>query len=202
MSDEALARAEAEMRFCENVLAKSGATVLTATLQGAAPTQWEHYPPGDVYDPETGAQWYYHSHAPGEVGAGTEAGSREHGHFHCFVRPDGREGSVHHLVAVGVDAQGRLTRLFTVNRWVTADDPLPAEKATALIERFDIHLDTPSYLVNRWLAAVYRLHAASIEALLYQRDATFSAHSPQDGGDPGEDRTLEILSERAFPPHA
>src|SRR3546814_10104413 len=37
-----------------------------------------HYPAGDIYDPETGAQYYYHAH---------RSDPREHGHFHIFQRP-------------------------------------------------------------------------------------------------------------------
>src|SRR5690606_23036934 len=86
MSQDAIARAREEIAFCEAVLAKGGQSVLTETLRDAgALSAWAHYPEGDVYDPATGAQWYYHAHGPGEE-------SGEHGHFHCFMRPAGPDG--------------------------------------------------------------------------------------------------------------
>src|SRR3546814_14192456 len=45
--------------------------------------EWDHYPPGDVYDHETHGQYYYHAHAADQRFDG------EHGHFHTFVRPKG-----------------------------------------------------------------------------------------------------------------
>ena len=191
-------RAWAEIRFCEAVLAKSGLNILTETLRDAASVaMWEHYPPGDVFDPESGAQWYYHSHAIG--GGGPEGGpaaapDQEHGHFHCFVRPQGPEGPIHHLVAVAVDAFGRLTRLFTVNQWVVGDDWLEAREATLLVERFDVQMARPSYLVNRWLTAVIAAHEAEISYLLLRRDEVLSA-SAADLQFALQDRDLEMLSE-------
>src|SRR5690606_29837926 len=116
---------------------------------------WEHFPPGDVFDAETGAQWYYHCHPP-------EKGRIEHGHFHCFVRPDGSGGPVHHLIAVGVDPYGKLLRLFTVNQWVVGDTWLNAEGTVALLPRFNVHLARPSYLVNRWLTAIIDFYSNEI----------------------------------------
>ena len=119
-------RAAQEIVFCEAVLAKSGDNVLSETLRETPNIEaWSHYPPGDVLDPASGAQWYYHCHIP-------PADETEHGHFHCFVRPDGAKGPVHHLIAIGVDPLGRLHRLFTVNQWVVGDAGLAAAPTIAL----------------------------------------------------------------------
>lgn len=189
--DAAKSRAAREALFCEKVLAKTGDNILLQTL-GEAKTiaAWDHFPPGDVFDAETGAQWYYHCHPPEESRA-------EHGHFHCFVRPDGGEGPIHHLAAVGVDPYGRLIRLFTVNQWVVGDSWLDAEGSIALLPRFDVHLARPSYLVNRWLTAVLDLYSEEIAALIGARDERLAAHRPADGGPPREDRSLEVTSELA-----
>lgn len=177
--------------FAEKVLAKTGDNILLETFRGAEAIQsWTHYPPGDVFDAETGAQWYYHCHLPIE-------GAREHGHFHCFVRPQGAKGPVHHLVAVGVDAYGRLLRLFTVNQWVVGDAWLDAEATIALLPRFDLHLARPSYLVNRWLTAVLDLYTDDIAELIRERDRVIAAHRPPEGIAAREDRALEVTSERA-----
>jgi hypothetical protein len=81
---EALAAAADEVRECQRVLGKSGLTVLTEALSGAAAcADWIHYPAGDVYDPETHAQYFYHAHPAALRPPG------EHGHFHTFLRPRG-----------------------------------------------------------------------------------------------------------------
>jgi len=149
---------------------------------------WTHYPPGDVYDPESGGQWYYHCHLPAADGV-------EHGHYHCFVRPDGASGPVHHLIAVGVDAFGKLHRLFTVNQWVVGDTWLDAEPTIALLPRFDMQLAKPSYLVNRWLTAVITQYQPEIEQLIRARDERIALHAGS--GDlqvARDDRGLEVTS--------
>jgi hypothetical protein len=188
MSEERL-QALREALFCETILAKTGDNVLLETLRGAPSVEaWTHYPPGDVYDRESGAQWYYHCHSPATDAA-------EHGHFHCFVRPSGDKGPVHHLVAAGVDPYGKLIRLFTVNHWVVGDDWLDAEATIPLLERFDAELARPSYLVNRWLTAILRLYRDDIAELIKARDAALAAHQPEAGTEIHEDRALEVTSE-------
>lgn len=179
----------AEIAFCEQVLAKGGATVLTETLRGVGqPESWTSYPEGEVFDPQSGAQWFYHSHHP----AADEA---EHGHFHCFVRPDGADGPIHHLCAVGVDAHGRLARLFTVNQWVVGDDWLDAGPTIALLPRFDVHMPQPNYLVNRWLTAVLAAYERQIIGLIEARDKAIAAHGSDLAEDARQSRALEVTAE-------
>jgi len=186
---ETLRQALREALYCERILAKTGDSVLREALDGAATIDaWAHFPQGDVYDLDTGGQWYYHCHPP-------EEGAREHGHFHCFVRPEGRDGPVHHLVAVGVDAYGRLVRLFTVNQWVVGDDWLDATETIALLPRFDMQLARPSYMVNRWLTAVVRLYSAEIAGLIEARDRAIAAHATGDAEAAKADHSLEVTSE-------
>jgi hypothetical protein len=181
-------RAAQEALFCERILAKSGENVLRDTLRDAASVEaWSHYPPGDVFDAESGAQWYYHCHLP-------PADDTEHGHFHCFVRPQGAKGPVHHVIAIGVDAYGRLHRLFTVNQWVVGDTWLDAEATIGLLPRFDVQLAKPSYLVNRWLTAIIRLYQEEIAELIRQRDAALAMHRPTTEIAAREDRNLEVTS--------
>ena len=195
MADAAREQALAEIAFCEAVLAKGGLNVLSELFLGVAEiTAWDHYPPGDVYDPASQAQWYYHCHPASE-------GAIEHGHFHCFVRPEGQEGPVHHLVAVGVDAGGRLLRLFTVNQWVVGDDWADAETTSGLVSRFDMQMPRPSYLINRWLTAILVAYEPQIAVLLRQRDAALGELAAG-GPDPREDRSREVLSEFAVTPPA
>ncbi|MCC2690885.1 MAG: hypothetical protein K0S21_3688 [Rhizobiaceae bacterium] len=184
-------RAGAEIAFCESVLAKAGLNVLSETFREVSDiTAWNHYPPGDVFDPASGAQWFYHCHP-------AEAGAAEHGHFHCFVRPEGVEGPIHQLAAVGVDRFGRLLRLFTVNQWVVGDDWADAKATVALLDRFDVEMPRPSYLVNRWLTAVISAHRDRIGELLRARDERLAAHRSE--GPARQDRSLEVTSEFVFP---
>ena len=187
---DALRRAAQEALFCQAVLAKSGDNVLLDTLRGAAPVTWDHYPPGDVFDRDSGAQWYYHSH-------NGPPGAPEHGHYHCFLRPQGKDGPIHHLVALGVDAYGQAIRLFTVNQWVVDDVWADAPSTVALLDRFDVHMARPSYLVNRWLTAMLALYRDDIAALIAERDAVLAAHVPPQGVETRQDRALEVVSECA-----
>lgn len=185
-------QALAEIAFCEEILAKGGATVLSELFRGVeAIGAWDHYPPGDVFDPASNGQWFYHCHP-------AEQGSVEHGHFHCFMRPQGPSGPIHHLAAVGVDADGQLTRLFTVNQWVVGDDWLDAEPTIALLPRFDMQMPAPSYLVNRWLTAIFVAYEAEIADLLRDRDQVLAVHGAGEAK-AREDRHLEVTSSLVFP---
>lgn len=185
-----------EIAFCETVLAKGGLNVLSDTFRGVSDIEaWEHYPPGDVFDPASNAQWFYHCHPADE-------GSAEHGHFHCFLRPEGPEGPIHHLVAIGVDAHGRLLRLFTVNQWVVGDDWADAEATLALIGHFDMQMPSPSYLVNRWLTAIFVAYESEIAALIRERDRVLAVHVPPENVAVRQDRGLEVTSEFLLSPLA
>lgn len=189
MSGSARDSALEEIALCETILAKGGLTVLSDTFQGVSTiAAWEHYPPGDVYDPVSHGQWFYHCHPADE-------GQTEHGHFHCFLRPDGSQGKIHHLVAIGVDANGRLLRLFTVNQWVVGDDWADAATTIPLLERFDMQMPRPSYLVNRWLTAILVAYGTEITDLIRQRDIVLAGHVPPGGVSAREDRAIEVLSE-------
>ena len=187
--DEQRERAAQEAAFCERLLAKSGENVLRETLRDAASVEaWAHYPAGDVFDPESGGQWYYHCHIPAADGT-------EHGHYHCFVRPDGANGPVHHLIAIGVDPFGKLHRLFTVNQWVVGDAWLAAEPTIALLPRFDMQLAKPSYLVNRWLTAIVTQYQPEIETLIRERDRVLAERAGEgDAEAVRQDRSLEVTS--------
>ena len=180
-------RAAQEIAYCERILAKSGTSVLNRVLPAEGLVTWKHYPEPDVYDPANGAQWYYHCHEDS-----TETG--EHGHFHCFVRPEGRESPACHLIAVGVDARSRLTRLFTVNRWVVGGGWHDAATTNVLLDRFNVELATPDYLVNRWLTAVVSRYEDDILRLNVERDAKLAA-AGRPLAEVLEDRSVEVLSE-------
>lgn len=186
---DACQQALLEKAFCESILAKGGLSVLSETFAGISEINaWDHYPSGDIYDPESGAQWFYHCHPATDD-------SPEHGHFHCFVRPQGTQGPIHHLIALGVNAEGQLLRLFTVNQWVVGDDWCEAAPSIALLSRFDVQMPQPNYLVNRWLTAVVAGYQPQIESLLLERDLILAQHQPPEGIETRQDRALEVTSE-------
>jgi hypothetical protein len=123
-----MADAGGQIRECYRLLRKGGGNIVGEVLRGhGAFFDWEHYPPGDVYDDETHSQYYYHAH-PGACRFA------EHGHFHTFLRPlgmpagivpaaaaDGGAGAadgfadnqaLSHLVAISMDEAGYPVRLF------------------------------------------------------------------------------------------
>ena len=199
-------RAGREVSECLRVLAKAELNLVGECIKHHGTFyEFDHYPPGDVYDDETHAQYYYHAHR-GTLG--------EHGHFHTFLRvkgiPDGilalpYEASgrwpeddevLSHLVAVSMDKNGIPIGLFTTNRWVTGENWFCAHDVIAMLDRFVIDHAYPSWPVNRWISAMVVLFRPQIEALLHQRDAVLEEHMQQSPDvDVFEDRELELMSE-------
>jgi hypothetical protein len=84
----AMLEAGREVLEWRRILAKTGDSVVGLVLRHEAPFHvLDHYPRGDVFDPEGQAQWYYHAHdkkdRPGE-----------HGHFHTFMRGGGMPAGI------------------------------------------------------------------------------------------------------------
>jgi hypothetical protein len=162
---EAMAVAGEEVLDCRRVLAKSGDSLVGEALRGAAAvSDWTHYPPGDVYDPLTHAQYFYHAHPP------AERGPREAGHFHTFLRPRGMPPG---------------TRPLVMPELAIADAPAaPADPAVPPARQPDQGADNdePSHLVavamdaegnpvrlfttNRWVTGETWYAAADVMAML------------------------------------
>jgi hypothetical protein len=198
-----------EILTCYRVLKKSGLNLVGEVLRdslnaGQTFYELEHYPPEDVYDADSCAQYYYHAHR-GEVG--------EHGHFHTFLRPKGMPADVapieypatdpwpqgdealSHLIAIAMDAYGYPTGLFTVNRWVTAEAWYPAEQVIRMLDHFVIDHAFPSWPVNRWISAMFVLYRPHMEALLLHRDRViWNWTEHHQGQDVFEDRALDLTS--------
>ncbi|MCZ7566243.1 MAG: hypothetical protein M5U08_22620 [Burkholderiales bacterium] len=200
-----MAAAGREITECMHVLEKAELNLVGEVLRGHGTFyEHEHYPPQDVYDHETHAQYYYHAHR-GLAG--------EHGHFHTFVRAAGMpegvapvpyahaeawprgEEALAHLVGISMDPYGRPVGLFTVNRWVTADAWYPASDVIRMLDRFAIEHAYPSWPVNRWISAMLRFFRPQIEVLLHARDASVAGWAAAHPGvDVFEDRALEVTS--------
>jgi hypothetical protein len=180
---------------------------------------WRHYPTGEVYDPQTHAQYFYHVH-PSARRVG-----REHGHFHTFLRVEGmppgvaplvlpeiavaagaspppqgaplKHGArdeVSHLVAIALDAQGEPVRLFTTNRWVTGETWYRADDVVRMLDCFTLGAPGRATVLNRWIDAMIGLFRPQISALLRARDATVMAWHQRRRSNVFEDTRLEITS--------
>jgi hypothetical protein len=200
-----------EVRECMRVLAKSGHNIVGELLRDSGGFyEWDHYPKGDVYDPVTHAQYYYHAHPAAERPA-------EHGHFHTFLRargmppglapaplpdftpPDDPNEVISHLVGISMDSFGQPVSLFTTNRWVTGEVWHAGRDVIRMLDRFEIDLARPSWAVNRWITAMLRLYRPQIEALIKARDASVAAAAAdRPGGNVYEDTALEVTAEIAI----
>ena len=216
---------------CEAALAPGGG-VLAAALGGGGPClDWQHYPAGDVHDPASHAQFFYHAHPEGE------RGMDEHGHFHTFLRargmppglrplvlpelaiagspaapaapsaPEphaGEDGEWSHVVAVAMNRAGRPIRLFTTNRWVTGETWYRAADVAAMLDRFALGPVGPAPLLNRWITALIGLYRPQIEALIAARDDAVMSWRRRRRGKMHvfEDRRLEVTSALDIAPEA
>lgn len=193
---------------CMRVLAKTSDNIVGELLREVETFyEWDHHPEGDVFDPESHSQHYYHAH-PLEERIG------EHGHFHTFVRPGGMpkgikpaplpdyeppkdpQDALSHLVGISMDKHGVPIRLFTTNRWVTGEAWHVAADVIKLVDHFDVDLAHPSWPVNRWVTATVHLFRPQIVDILHQRDAKLAewikAHPDENAY---EDRDLEVTSQ-------
>lgn len=205
---ERQAEAAAEVVNCIRVLEKSGSNLVAEVLEGREFIEYDHYPPDDVYDPETHAQYYFHAHPP------TRGEWNDYGHFHTFLRPRGMPQDVRplpvpdaatgddalcHLIAISMTREGRPVRLFTTNRWVTAETWYTAPDAIRMLDRFTIDLSWPSWPLNRWISAMFVLYRDEIETLVRQRDGAIGDWMrDHPGEDVFEDRALEVTSGMAI----
>lgn len=176
---EDMTAAAGQICECWRLMRKSGDTVVSEFLRGQGSLlAWKHYPAGDAYDPETHAQYFYHTHSLAEP-------RDEHGHFHTFLRaagipagmrpvftPPAADGGdrLSHLIGIAMDAHGQPLRLFTTNGWVTGEVLYAADDVIALLDRFVVDMAYPSLTVNVWITALLRLFRPEIEGLLHARD--------------------------------
>ncbi|OYW08315.1 MAG: hypothetical protein B7Z59_10235 [Acidiphilium sp. 37-67-22] len=184
MRFEESAEAAVDLVAALGEIESSGRNLVTALLGTAPFVAFEHYPPDDVRDKLTGAQYYFHAHR----------GRIESGHIHCFLRRKSKAGMTH-VVAIGLDDHGRPARMFTTNRWVTNDDYVPADRLIPQLHRM-AWPDAPGDAgVNKALGALFRLYRPQLAALLRRRDRRLALHAARIAPrDPKADEGLEILS--------
>ena len=207
---DALRESAFELIELHTLFAKTEENIVGEVLrQSDGFVEWEHYPENDVYDPETGSQYYYHAHPPEERGTG------EHGHFHLFMRergmpagaapfpgqelPEGENAVLTHLVAISMNPHGLPIGLFTTNRWVTGDIWYPAQDVVKMIDGFAVDVIRPNLAVNRWLTAMVRLFRPQIVSLIEARDRVLRDRlSRAPAATVFEDRRTEVMSYMAI----
>lgn len=170
-------------------MAARGSHLATAALAGAREfVEWEHYPHADCIDRTHGTEFYYHAHdAARRVPA-------EHGHFHVFTRLD--DGRFWHLAGISLDDRGRATRLFTTNRWVTAEAWAPAAAMLPKLDAFALECRGRLAPVARWIQAMIRFYRPLIAELLSERDAWLAAFPHARREVALDDRGVHIVSQR------
>lgn len=193
---------------CIKILNDQNSNLVLEVLRGHGDfTEWEHYPPEDVYDPQSHAQYYFHAHPP------DDREEPDFGHFHTFLRPKGmplgiqpagvkdfvppagENDALSHLVAISMTPEGMPEKIFTTNRWVTGETWYKAADVIAMLDRFSIDLSQPSQPLNDWLTSMLILFRPQIEQLLIDRDIAikrWQSEYPEENV--FEDRRLEITS--------
>ena len=191
------------LRRLEAALRAEGIGPLDLLTDHRPPEPLRHYPDGDLYDPRSAAQAYFHVHRP-----------QESGHIHLFLRPAGMPAGMVplvpaagdpkapcHLGAVELDHRGMPCALFATNRWVTGEAWFAAADVALLLVRFRLDLPPPHDRLGRWLSALGDVHRPALAELARRRDAALADLA---GGrsleDRLEDETLEVLARMPLPP--
>jgi hypothetical protein len=199
------------VREIQSELENQGSNVIAEILRdGPEFYEWEHYPPGDVYDLASHSQYYYHAHAPTNQ---SDVRADEHGHFHTFMRPLGfpdninvpsdidglpaacPSGSLTHLIAVSFNFAGEPIRLFTTNRWVTDETWYPAVDVKQILSQFQVTGTGQHRHTSAWLTTLLRMYGPLIEQLIDTRDHAIRTHAPDmPEHKVWSDQSLEITS--------
>lgn len=157
-------------------------SLVHAFTAGSTPRQHQHYPPGDLVDPGSGTQCFYHCHRD----------SDEHGHVHLFRRRRPQQ-PLTHLIGISLDGRGLPLALFTVNRWVSEDRWLPAADSLRLLEGISLAGAACDPHLSGWLVHFLCFYRPTLETLLGQRDQRLHQAAPTRRA-ALEDRDLEIPS--------
>jgi hypothetical protein len=169
-------------------LHREGTTVMDLVRLGQAPEPWRLYPGEEgIFDRVTRCQFYYHAH---------DDGREEDGHFHTV-----RLFADHtvHLVGISMARTGWPQALFTVNHWVAGDEVATAAELRGYARRFRLDESRGPARLVRFINLMFRVFRPEIERLQAEKTATLAEHGRRHPGtDPGQDRSLEILSATAI----
>jgi hypothetical protein len=169
--------------------ARRGATPLSALLACPRSTLselpvWTPFPAKGTRDEDSGASWYFHRHV-----------SREHGHFHLFLREKGARGRTFHLIDVAVDRRALPCRLFTTSLLPRGEESHPAATVLAKLDRFTLARARPRSPANLCLPLWLRLFRPQIEQVLKENERVVQRwRRDHPGTPPPEDRRSQAVT--------
>lgn len=148
---------------------------------------YTHYPfDNGIKDEETGCQLFFHAHR-----------ENEYGHFHTFARDENNE--LIHLLLISMDKQGNPLALATVNRWVTGDKYVKADKLKSLSDNFFVNPDLYKDIrVVEFINNIFKAYRDEIFQLFDERDKWINNYVNNYFREPFEDRDFEILSQKTI----
>jgi hypothetical protein len=143
-----------------------------------------HYPfDGGIKDVQTGYQLFFHAHR-----------EDEYGHFHTFATDE--DGELVHLALISMNKSGELIGLSTVNRWVTGDKYVKADKLKKLSSGF--YMNPSLYKDSRvieFVNNVFKAYQNELNDIFDERDVWIKNYAAKYYREPFEDRHYEILSD-------
>lgn len=116
---------------------------------------------GDIFDPKSGAFYFYHSHR-----------ENEQGHFHTFLS-DLDKSVHHHLVGISIDVKGKPIALFTTDDWVTGEEMIPYPQLAGRIDDFAFTDESPT---SQYLQTLLSRLKPQVLQLLKTRDEILTNH--------------------------
>ena len=163
----------------------------------------QHYPRQDALDLSGRWQFYFHAHEPASAhavaGLQEVAHPQEHGHIHLFRRD--AQARLSHVAGLSLDARGLPLTWFSTNQWVTGEHWRAARVLSSGLAEMELRLHGPLAGVALWLAALVRLYAAPLQALLQARDQAVAQHCAQHHLTPASaraDRRVALWSRSAL----
>lgn len=169
-------------------LEREGTSVMALARGGRQQEPWILYPDEyGIFDRKRHSQFYYHAHAEAD---------HEEGHFHTV-----RLFSDHtvHLVAISMAPTGWPQALFTLNLWAIGDRHASPENLIRYTRQYRVESRKGDARLVRFINLMFRAFWPEIAALQEDKAQTIARYrAAHAGGDPFEDRSVEILSRVAI----
>ncbi len=170
-----------------NSLKKEGSNLVLKVMNGKEYIfdPYTHYPQdGGIKDHDTGCVIFFHAHRPDE-----------YGHFHAFVTDE--NGELVHLVLISMNKQGEPLGLATVNRWVTGDRYVKADKLKEYLQKFKMNqYSFKEKRVVKFVEHIFSAYQETIFQLFDERDEWIKNYVNKFYREPFEDRDYEVLSSK------
>ena len=113
--------------------------------------------------------------------------------------PNGKKTQgVVHFGALSFGTDGMPMTWFTTNYWVTYEFMMPADAIASRLKLFNMKDARVDPLVNDWLTAAVRVFQDPIIDMLKERDQLLEEKKAELGEAVFADKSIEIMSHRAF----